>query len=131
MAQPSVLLLRTAGTNCDEETRFAFERAGATVQPVHVRALCERPGMLSEHRILVFSGGFSYGDDLGSGVVLANELTQRLMEPLLCHIERGGLTIGICNGFQVLVKTGLLPGLSYCGVAVAAADQSKIHGSTG
>ena len=113
MSQPSVLLLRTAGTNCDEETRFAFEQAGAAVEPVHVRALCQKPALLDSHRIIAFPGGFSYGDDLGSGVVHAHELVQRLREPLARFVERGGLAIGICNGFQVLVKTGLLPGPSY------------------
>jgi phosphoribosylformylglycinamidine synthase len=108
--QPSVLLLRTAGTNCDEETAFAFERAGARVAPVHVKALCERPGLLNDHAILVLPGGFSYGDDLGSGVVLAHEVAQRLHEPFRRFVERGRLVLGICNGFQVLVKTGLLPG---------------------
>jgi phosphoribosylformylglycinamidine synthase I len=113
MTQPSVLLLRTAGTNCDEETRFAFEQAGARVTPVHVRALCAKPKQLAEHAILALPGGFSYGDDLGSGVVLAHEIVQRLGEPLARFVERGGLALGICNGFQVLVKTGLLPGPSY------------------
>jgi phosphoribosylformylglycinamidine synthase I len=113
MSQPSVLLLRTAGTNCDEETKFAFEQAGAKVDPVHVHALGEKPALLDAHQIIAFPGGFSYGDDLGSGVVLAHELVQRLREPLTRFIERGGLAIGICNGFQVLVKTGLLPGPSY------------------
>ncbi|MCW8131550.1 MAG: phosphoribosylformylglycinamidine synthase I [Planctomycetota bacterium] len=113
MSQPSVLLLRTAGTNCDEEARFAFEQAGAKVTSVHVRALCENPKELAQHGILVLPGGFSYGDDLGSGVVLANEIVQRLEEPFRQFVERGGLALGICNGFQVLVKTGLLPGPSY------------------
>lgn len=113
MTQPSVLLLRTAGTNCDEEAKFAFEQAGASVQAVHVRALCENSKELDAHRIVVFPGGFSYGDDLGSGVVLANELSQRLAEPFARFIECGGLALGICNGFQVLVKTGMLPGPSY------------------
>ena len=112
MTKPSVLLLRTAGTNCDQEARFAFEQAGACVVPVHVRALCERPDKLNEHAILALPGGFSYGDDLGSGVVLANEIVQRLMEPFQHFVARGGLVLGICNGFQVLVKTGLLPGAS-------------------
>jgi phosphoribosylformylglycinamidine synthase len=113
MTQPSVLLLRTAGTNCDEETRFAFEQAGAKVAPVHVRALCAKPKLLDAHAILALPGGFSYGDDLGSGVVLAHEIVQRLGEPFARFVARGGLAIGICNGFQVLVKTGLLPGPSY------------------
>lgn len=113
MAGPNVLLIRTAGTNCDEEAAFAFTKAGAAVHPVHVRTLAAKPATLAEHAILVLPGGFSYGDDLGSGVVLANELVQRLQEPLARFVERGGLAIGICNGFQVLVKTGLLPGPSY------------------
>lgn len=113
MASVQVLLLRTAGTNCDAETAFAFEKSGATVQPIHVRALAENPALLNEHAILALPGGFSYGDDLGSGVVLANELVQRLEEPLRKFIERGGMAIGICNGFQVLVKSGLLPGVPY------------------
>ena len=108
-----VLLLRTAGTNCDEETRFAFEQAGAAVHPVHVKALCQAPQMLQEHAIVVLPGGFSYGYDLGSGTVLANELSQFLDEPLRRFVERGGLMLGICNGFQVLVKAGFLPGASY------------------
>ncbi len=112
MPQPSVLILRTAGTNCDEETQFAFERAGAKVVPIHVRELCESTDTLNQHSILALPGGFSYGDDLGSGVVLGNEITQRLREPFHRFVERGGLVIGICNGFQVLVKTGLLPGRS-------------------
>jgi len=121
MPQPSVLLLRTAGTNCDEEAKFAFEQAGAIVTSVHIRALCENPRELERHAITVFPGGFSYGDDLGSGVVLANEISQRLAEPFARFIERGGLALGICNGFQVLVKTGLLPGPSYRNAAGLAA----------
>jgi len=113
MKQPSALLLRTAGTNCDEEARFAFEQAGAQVESVHVRALCANPKLLEKHALLILPGGFSYGDDLGSGVVLANEIVQKLAEPFARFVERGGLALGICNGFQVLVKTGLLPGPSY------------------
>lgn len=111
MSKPAVLLLRTAGTNCDVETGFAFETAGAAVRPLHVRALCEKPALLKEQRIFVVPGGFSYGDDLGSGVVLAHELARRLREPLLRFVEDGGLILGICNGFQVLVRAGLLPDL--------------------
>ena len=113
MSQARVLILRAPGTNCDEETAFAFERAGGRCSLVHVRALCQSPGLLSEHAILALPGGFSYGDDLGSGTVIANELMQHLADPLKRFVERGGLALGICNGFQILVKTGLLPGLSY------------------
>jgi phosphoribosylformylglycinamidine synthase len=113
MSAPRVLILRAPGTNCDEETAFAFERAGGQCTPIHIRALCQSPGVLQECRILALPGGFSYGDDLGSGTVIANELMQHLADPLKRFIERGGLALGICNGFQILVKTGLLPGLSY------------------
>ena len=107
------MILRAPGTNCDVETGFAFERAGAQVAACYVRALCEKPALLDECAILALPGGFSYGDDLGSGTVLANELIQTLAEPLRRFVERGGLVLGICNGFQILIKTGLLPGLSY------------------
>ena len=113
MSVARVLILRAPGTNCDEETAFAFRQAGAAVTAIHIRALCQSPRELQEHAILALPGGFSYGDDLGSGTVLANELTQTLVEPVARFIERGGLILGICNGFQILVKTGLLPGVSY------------------
>lgn len=113
MSAVRVLILRSPGTNCDVETGFAFEQAGATAEALHVRALCEAPQRLQEFSILALPGGFSYGDDLGSGTVLANELMQRLSDAVRRFVEKGGLAIGICNGFQVLVKTGLLPGLSY------------------
>jgi len=113
MPAPRVLILRAPGTNCDAETAFAFEKAGAITNLVHIRALCESPALLQEHAVLALPGGFSYGDDLGSGTVLGNELIQTLAEPLHRFVERGGLAIGICNGFQILVKTGLLPGNSY------------------
>src|SRR5208283_2670833 len=109
MAAVRVLILRAPGTNCDAETGFAFERAGAVVEALHVRTLCRAPEKLKEYAILALPGGFSYGDDLGSGTVLANELSQTLAEPLRQFVEEGGLVLGICNGFQILVKTGLLP----------------------
>jgi len=107
---PHVIVLRAAGTNCDVETDYAFRLAGATTEPLHVNRLAERPEVLHKAQILVIPGGFTYGDDVGAGKVLANELTTRLAEPLHRFVERGGLVLGICNGFQVLVRTGLLPG---------------------
>jgi phosphoribosylformylglycinamidine synthase len=107
----NVLVLRTAGTNCDEETAFAFRLAGAQTTRLHVNALRTDPGRLSEFHVLAIPGGFSYGDDLGAGKVLANELLASLRRPLQRFLDDGKLVIGICNGFQVLVKTGLLPGL--------------------
>ncbi|MFH0939758.1 MAG: phosphoribosylformylglycinamidine synthase I [Planctomycetota bacterium] len=113
MASPRVLILRSPGTNCDVETEIAFQQAGAVVEALHVRALCDSRMGVVVFVVLALPGGFSYGDDLGSGTILGNELRQTLFEPLKRFVEKGGLVIGICNGFQVLVKTGLLPGLSY------------------
>jgi phosphoribosylformylglycinamidine synthase len=106
----NALVLRTAGTNCDHETAYALETAGAAARRVHVNRVAEDPTHLDECAILALPGGFSYGDDVAAGKVLAVELTARLGDALRRFVERGGLVIGICNGFQVLVKTGLLPG---------------------
>ncbi len=111
-AKPKVLVLRAAGTNCDVETAFAFELAGAAPTVAHVNRLADRSVKLSDFQILAIPGGFSYGDDIAAGKVFAVELEHRLGGELREFVERGGLAIGICNGFQVLVKTGLLPGLS-------------------
>ncbi len=107
------LILRTAGTNCDRETAFAFELAGAETEKLHVNALRDSPELLADYEILVIPGGFSYGDDLGAGTVLANELCSLLRSGLEEFVESGRLVLGICNGFQVLVKTGLLPGIDH------------------
>jgi len=106
-----VLVLRTAGTNCDQETEFAFRLVGAETARLHVNELRGDPARLSDFQILVIPGGFSYGDDLGAGKVLANEMLAKLRPALEEFLEGGKLVIGICNGFQVLVKTGLLPGI--------------------
>ena len=104
------LIIRTAGTNCDQETKFAFEQAGSEVTLLHINRVNENPSVLDEYQILALPGGFSYGDDIASGKVLANELLQGLADQLKKFVDDGKLVIGICNGFQVLVKTGLLPG---------------------
>jgi phosphoribosylformylglycinamidine synthase len=104
------VVLRTAGTNCDYETVYALETAGASAERVHVNRLAERPALLDDYAILAVPGGFSYGDDVAAGKILAVELIARLGDALRRFVDRGGLVIGICNGFQVLVKTGLLPG---------------------
>lgn len=122
MANVRALVLRAAGTNCDLETVHAFERAGAEVERLHVNRLRERPQELERFRVLAIPGGFTYGDDLGAGRVLANELRCHLAEPLARFVEGGGLVIGICNGFQVLVKAGLLPGAG--GAATLAQNDS-------
>lgn len=105
-----VLVLRTAGVNCDEETAHAFRLAGGEVSIRHVGSLLRGEDALEDFDILAIPGGFSYGDDLGAGTVLANQLRTRLADDLHAFIDEGKLVIGICNGFQVLVKTGLLPG---------------------
>ncbi len=110
MAQPRAIVLRAPGTNCDEETAAAWERAGAVAETWHVGRLVESPGSLDAFQILTLPGGFSYGDDLGAGRILATRLGTVLGESLRRFHDRGGLVLGICNGFQVLVRAGLLPG---------------------
>lgn len=109
MGKPAVCVLRAAGTNCDVETAYAFELVGAVPTVLHVNRLRERPDLLRGFQILAIPGGFSYGDDVASGRIYANELMTRLRDELLAFVDRGGFAIGICNGFQVLVKSGLLP----------------------
>jgi len=110
MPRPRVCILRTAGTNCDQETAFAFEKAGARTELVHINALIRQEKKLSDYQILAIPGGFTYGDDAGAGKVLASELKHKLIGELSLFLKQGKLVIGICNGFQVLVKSGLLPG---------------------
>ncbi len=110
MATPKVCVLRVAGTNCDVETTYAFERAGAEAERVHVNRLAEKRGLLRRFQILAVPGGFSYGDDIAAGKVQAVELMHRLGDEVRAFVDADKLVIGICNGFQVLAKTGLLPG---------------------
>ena len=111
MSKPRVLVLRAPGTNCDEETGTAWELAGALVEYKHVGAVLDDPRALDSYQILTLPGGFSYGDDLGAGRILAARLSSVLGDTLRRFRDRDGLVLGICNGFQVLVKAGLLPGL--------------------
>jgi len=106
-----VLVLRTAGTNCNEETAYAFARFGARVTQAHVNSVVSGKVKLSHFHILVLSGGFSHGDDIASGRILANELRLKLGDDIRKFIAAGKLVIGICNGFQILAKAGILPGL--------------------
>ncbi len=108
MATPRVLILRAPGANCDEEAQFAFERAGAVAERVHVNALRADPKQLMRYQVLVIPGGFSYGDDVGAGKILANQLTHFLGDVLRRFRDAERLILGICNGFQVLLKAGLL-----------------------
>ena len=103
------LIIRTAGTNCDRELAHAFELAGATTETVHLNKLIDDPSIIDRANLIGFPGGFSYGDDIAAGRIFANRLRHQLLEPLQRAVERGVPMIGICNGFQVLVKMGLLP----------------------
>ncbi len=108
MAQPSVLVLRAPGTNCDQETAYAFQLAGAKAEILHINRLLESPAQLERFQILCIPGGFSYGDDLGAGRILGNLIRHHLAEQIARFKTHDKLILGICNGFQVLLKTDVL-----------------------
>jgi len=110
MAQVRAVVLRAAGINCDMETEYALQLAGAKAERVHINRLIENKSALDQYQIIVFPGGFSYGDDVAAGKILANQVVHHLYEPMQKFIDDGKLVLGICNGFQVLVKAGILPG---------------------
>ncbi|MBW7992658.1 MAG: phosphoribosylformylglycinamidine synthase I [Planctomycetes bacterium] len=110
MAEVKAVVLRAAGINCDMETEHALELAGAKAQRIHINRIIEDKTLLDKYQIIVFPGGFSYGDDVAAGKILANQIRHHLYEPIQKFIDDGKLVLGICNGFQVLVKTGILPG---------------------
>ncbi len=105
---PKTLILRSPGTNCDEETAFAFQQAGAITDSIHINELLFHSKRLLDYQILCIPGGFSYGDDVSAGRVLGIQLQHNLAEILGDFHANGNLILGICNGFQVLVKAGLL-----------------------
>lgn len=109
MSRVRVLVLRAPGSNCDHETAFAFELAGALTSLVHIGELVRGERTLDYFHIVAIPGGFTYGDDLGAGKILANELRFRLGQEIPRFVESGRLVLGICNGFQALVKAGILP----------------------
>ncbi|KAA1260799.1 Phosphoribosylformylglycinamidine synthase [Rubripirellula obstinata] len=108
--QPRVLVLRAPGTNCDEETAYAFEQAGAVAERVHVNRLIENPALKDRYQILCFPGGFSYGDDIAAGRILATRLREHLAEMVdsFVHGQGDRLVLGICNGMQVMMRLGVL-----------------------
>ena len=108
MATPRVLILRAPGANCDAEAQFAFEQAGAPAERVHVNRLREQPGLLQRYQVLVIPGGFTYGDDVAAGKILANQLRHFLGDALRTFRDADKLILGVCNGFQALLKAGLL-----------------------
>lgn len=108
MAKPRVLVLRAPGTNCDLETAFAFEQAGAETELIHVNRLLENPNLSNDFQVFCLPGGFSYGDDIAAGRILASQLRNHLFDVLQEFKESEKLILGICNGFQILIKSGLL-----------------------
>jgi len=108
--KPKALVLKVAGTNCDLETCRAFEVAGADWELIHINEILSGQKVISDYNIIALPGGFSYGDDISAAKVLAAKISAHLMDDFKAALQRGVPIIGICNGFQVLVKTGLLPG---------------------
>jgi phosphoribosylformylglycinamidine synthase subunit PurQ / glutaminase len=111
MVKPKVLVFSGYGLNCEEETKVAFELSGANAEIVHINDLIDGGRKLDEFQILAFPGGFSYGDDTGSGNAYANRLRNHLYEEILEFIKKDKLVIGLCNGFQIMVNFGLLPAI--------------------
>jgi phosphoribosylformylglycinamidine synthase len=108
MVAPRILILRAPGANCDGETEFACEQAGAIAERVHINRLREQPRRLDDYQVLIVPGGFTYGDDVAAGKVLAMQLSHFLGEALRRFRDAGKLILGICNGFQALLKAGLV-----------------------
>ncbi|MCC7476463.1 MAG: phosphoribosylformylglycinamidine synthase subunit PurQ, partial [Pirellulales bacterium] len=125
MTQPRILILRAPGTNCDAETQHAFELAGGRAERWHINRLLESPAALSEFQVLCVAGGFSYGDDIAAGRILGNQMQHHLADVLANFREASKLVIGICNGFQVLMKTNLLAAADSAGpIATLALNDS-------
>lgn len=108
MAKPRALILRAPGANCDNETDFAFELAGGVADRVHINRLREQPQLLQRYQVLIIPGGFTYGDDVAAGKILAVQLAHFLADAIRKFRDAEKLILGICNGFQTLLKAGLL-----------------------
>jgi len=109
MNKAHALIMSGYGLNCEEETKFAFELAGGNADIVHINDIISQEKHLIDYNVLVFPGGFAYGDDTGSGNAFANKVRNHLWEELQTFLQRDTLILGICNGFQILVNLGLLP----------------------
>ena len=108
--KPKILIIAGYGLNCEDETEYAFQRAGAEAKQIHVNDLIKNPRQLKDYQILVFPGGFSYGDDTGSWKAYANKFKNHLAKELEEFLSGDTLAIGICNGFQIMTNLGMLPG---------------------
>ncbi len=126
MAKPKTLVLTGYGINCDDETAFAFEKSGADTKIIHINDLIKNPSEMNDFQIFMFPGGFSYGDDTGSGKALANKIKNNLIDELFNFVERDTLMLGICNGFQVMTNIGILPALNgFDGKAEVALEHNQ------
>lgn len=110
MSRVQVLVLRAAGINCDEEIMHCWRLAGATPRLMHINEIAPHPESIAQTDIVTIPGGFSYGDDIAAGTILGQRIMADIAGPLRQLVDRGGGILGVCNGFQVLVKAGLLPG---------------------
>jgi phosphoribosylformylglycinamidine synthase len=108
MSQARILILRAPGTNCDQETAFAFQQAGGAAQVVHINRLLDDPAQADQFQILCLPGGFSYGDDIAAGRIVAGQIRHHLLDTIRRFRDAGKLILGICNGFQILLKSGIL-----------------------
>jgi phosphoribosylformylglycinamidine synthase I len=120
-----VCVMRVGGTNCDQETQRAFQESGVQAETLHLNELVKRKNLMDYH-VLVFPGGFSYGDYVRSGVIWARTLSAKLGKELKAFRDENRLILGICNGFQVLVEEGMLPGFDGLSIYPEASLASNI-----
>ena len=109
--RPRVVIITGYGLNCEAESSLAWEMAGAEVERIHLKDLLEAPARLRDFQALMFIGGFSYGDHMGSGHVFALRVRHHLGDELRKFVAEGKLILGVCNGFQIMTKIGLLPAI--------------------
>jgi len=114
--RPGALVLTGYGINCDYETQYACNVVGFSAERIHLNDLLEKSMSIFKYSLVVFPGGFSFGDDLGSGVAFASKIRfshsdggNRLYNCIMEYVHRGGLVLGVCNGFQILVRLGIIP----------------------
>lgn len=127
MIKPRALIFSGYGLNCEEETQYAFQLAGARAEIVHINDLIDKRKQLSDYQVLAVPGGFSYGDDTGSGNAYAGKLRNHLWSDVEMFLKKKGLIIGICNGFQILSNLGLLPAI---GSRYGEREIALIHNSS-
>jgi phosphoribosylformylglycinamidine (FGAM) synthase-like amidotransferase family enzyme len=125
--QGRVLVLSGDGINCERETAAAFTRAGGQADVIHVNEFLKNPTLLTEYSVLAFPGGFSFGDELRSGKLLAEKIRSRMVSMLQEFVGQGGLIIGICNGFQVLIQLGAFSGFSERHETLAVNDHGEFR----